>query len=240
MALAPAHTAEPLSDDAVALLRRGAADHLGLCCRPGEVVKLWPAISEAERAGYLRFVGGEKPWITPQGREAIGAPSEMEADMAKLRLLCANARKSLVPAKRADARTDFDYRSWKAMRWVCTLVVRQPDGRMGPRTVRVGRTIDSQPQFLGSKNSMIQPESDARFVLTLVPAWMTRPIKKNGDNIPAIFSTYPMPIDETDSNFTDDERAAWDRLRQICFSINSRIRNAGRGQRERLRFGENA
>jgi hypothetical protein len=43
MALAPAHTAEPLSDDAVALLRRGAADHLGLCCRPGEVVKLWPA-----------------------------------------------------------------------------------------------------------------------------------------------------------------------------------------------------
>lgn len=228
-----------LSPEAVELLRRGAEHSFGLCCRPGEIRKSYPFLRQAERLGYVRFLDLERPFITEAGRAAIGAPSEAEADYAKLVLLCGAARKPLVPAKRDDPRTDFDYRSWKAMRWVCTLVVRQPDTRFSPRTVRVGKTLSSDPQFLGGGNSNIQPESDERFVLTLVPEWMTRPMKKTGGVIaPAIFSTYPLALDDGDPNFTDEQRATWLRLREVCISINSRIRNANRAKRQNLAFGQ--
>ena len=229
-----------VSPEMAELLRAGAADHLGIICRPGQVQKHFHILRDAERLGYLRWLDITRPWITDAGRRAIGAPSQAEADRAKLILLCAGARKPLTPAKRFDPRTDFDYRSYKSMGWICTLVVRQPDPRLGPRTVRVGRSLTSTPQFLGARNSVIQPESDDRFVLTLVPSWMTRPIKRGADVDPPIFSPYPFPLDETDPAFTDDERAAWDRLRQVCMSVNSRIRNAGRREPQKYRFGENA
>lgn len=226
-----------LSPEAVAILREGAENALGYCCTPGQVVKNFPAISEAEKRGYIVFLG-ERPWITPEGRAAIGGPTESEAGRARLVAACTFARKPLQPAKRNDPRTDFDYRSYKAMRLVCTLVVRQPDHRENPPSVRVGRSLTSPPQFLGARNSNIQPESTEKFIVTLVPEWMTRPMTKDGQWIAPIFSSYQFAIDET--KWSAEDCATWDRLRQVCYSINSRIRSAGRRQSERMRFGENA
>jgi len=219
-----------LSPEAVALLQAGAADQLGLCCRPGQVEKNWAALRECERFGLLRFINIEKPWITPAGRAAIGAPTEAEADRARrIEQFSAVKRKRLQPEKRYDPRTDFDYRSYRACKYVCTLLVKQPDRRENPLTVRVGRTLRSDPQFLGPNNSIVQPESDARFLLTLMPDWL---LKRAG------FSTYPMPLDETE--WSAEDCATWDRLRQVCISINSRIRSAGRRRPEKFRYGESA
>ncbi|MGY3609900.1 MULTISPECIES: hypothetical protein [unclassified Bradyrhizobium] len=218
-----------LAPEVVDLLRAGAADHLGYCCRPSQVVKLYPAIQAAERAGYVRFIG-EHPWITEAGRKAIGAPTQAEADRAKLIELCSR-RKKLVPAKRDDPRTDFDYRSYKSMDYVCTLLVKQPDARENPSSIRVGRSLSSDPQFLGPRNSIILPESEGRFVLAIMPAWLVRK---------CLLPTYPFPLDEEDPAFTADERATWDRLRLVCHSVNARIRGAGRRQSERFRYGESA
>lgn len=219
--------APDVSPEMADLLRAGAADKLGLICSPSRVEKNYKVLREAERLGYLRFLDIERPWITPAGRLAIGAPTEAETSRAEFAAICAGVRKPLVPAKRNDPRTDFDYRSWKSMDWHCVLVVKQPHDRE-IRSVRVGRTPTSAPQYLGSRNSTIQPESDGRFVLAVIPKWL---ISTAG------FSTYPLPLDDGDG-WTDAEREAWDRLRNVCFSINSRIRNAGRGQHQRLRFGE--
>jgi hypothetical protein len=115
------------------------------------------------------------------------------------------------------------------MGYVCTLVVKQPDQRVNPLTVRVGRTLRSDPQFLGPNNSIVQPESTAHFLLVVMPAWL---LKRTG------FYTYPLALDETE--WSDADVATWDRLRGVCYAINSRIRNAGRRTPQRYRFGENA
>jgi hypothetical protein len=220
-----------LSPETVELLRRGVTEGHGLVCRPGEVRKLFPLLREAERLDYLRFLDVERPWITPAGRAAIGAPTEAEADHAKLVLLCGGARKPLVPAKRDDPRTDFDYRSYRSIGYVCVLVVKQADHRENPTTLRVGRTLSSEPQFLGPKNSILLPESEGRFSLALMPAWL---VKRAG------LSTYPLHLDEDDPAWTEQERETWSRLRQVCYSVNSRIRNSNRRPKQNLRFGETA
>lgn len=234
----PALTRNDVSPEMAELLRAGVADHLGFVCLPGQVVKNYPVLREAEQLGYVRFINN-LPWITDEGRAAIGEPSQAKADRAKFIEMCSR-RKRLVPDKLHDVRTDFDYRAWKAMDWRCTLVFRQPDSRPAYRTTRVGRTVHGDPQFLGDRNSQIQPESTRRFVLTVVPGWMTRARWKGGVYIAPIFSTYPAPIDEIDPEFSDAERATWDRLRQVCITINSRIRNAGRKRPEKFRYGESA
>jgi hypothetical protein len=144
---------------------------------------------------------------------AIGAASEIDATIERLRPLL--RRKKLDPAPSQDPRTDFDYRSYQSMGWCCTLVMRQQDWRTDPKTIKVGRSLTSEAQFLGAGNSIVQPESEGRFVLTLVPGWM---VSKN------IFSSHPFALDEDDPAFTAEERALWDRLRHICHSINTRIR----------------
>jgi hypothetical protein len=217
-----------LTPEMVELLRAGAADGAGLCCRPGQVVKNFAALHECERFDLIRFLDIERPWITPAGRAAIGAPTESQANRAWLmNNYGPGSKPRLVPEKRNDPRTDFDYRSYKACGYVCTLLVKQPDARENPLTVRVGRTLRSDPQFLGPNNSIVQPESDARFLLTVMPSWL---LKRAG------FSTYPMPLDETE--WSAEDCATWNRLRQVCMSINSRIRNAGRRAQEKRRFGE--
>lgn len=218
-----------LTPEVVDLLRSGAEHRFGFCCTPGQVRKNWEYIRAAEQAGYIRFVG-ESPWITPAGRDAIGAPSESEADRARLMEICGQRRR-LKPEKRQDPRTDFDYRAYHANKFLCTLLIKQPDARENPPTLRVGRYLRSDPQYLGPRNSIIQPESEGRFVLTVMPDFIIRR---------GLLPTYPMPLDETDPDFTDDERAIYDRLRQVCISINSRIQNANRKRPERFRFGEHA
>lgn len=218
-----------LCPEAVDLLRAGAADKLGFCCTAGQVRKNFAHLKDAERAGYLRFIG-ENPWITDEGRRAIGAPSQAEADRARLLELC-GARKRLQPERRDDPRTDFDYRSYRANKFACTLLVKQPDPREKQPTLRVGRSLRDDPQYLGSRNSIIQPESEGRFVLTIMPDFIIRR---------AMLPTYPLPLDETDPEFTDEERETWLRLRHVCIAINSRIQNANRRKPERYRFGESA
>jgi hypothetical protein len=229
MTAALAHApVDNLSPELVELLWAGADHKFGFCCLPGQVQKNWGLIREAQRLGFMRLVGMQ-PWLTEAGRGAIGAPPEGEKQRVEFRQMCERLakRKALEPVKRNDPRTDFDYRSWKTMGWRCTLVFRQQDNRAVKKTVRVGRMPTSEAQFLGPRNSTIQPESTERFVLTLVPDWMTRPIKKFGEFKLAPFTTYPLPLDEFDPAFTADDRETWDRLRNVCFSINSRIRRAG-------------
>jgi hypothetical protein len=218
-----------LSPELAALLRAGIADRYGFVCQPGQVEKNYKALHEGERAGYIRFVKLTHPKITDAGRAAVGAASEREERKAESRRICADILRTVAldPAKRNDPRTDFDYRSYKTMGYVCTLVFRQHDDRRVKPTVRVGRTLKSDPQFLGARNSIIQPESTEKFVLAVVPEWMTRPIKKPGGVFALpIFTTYPLPIDETDPAFTYGDREEWERLRAVCFSINSRIQRA--------------
>jgi len=232
---------EYLTPEMTEVLRAGAANAQGMCCTPGQVRKLWPVLRDAEKLGYVRIIGSERPWITPQGRRAIGAPSESEADRLRLIALC-GGRKRLEPSVEQDPRTDFDYRSYRSMGWVCTLVVRQPDSRERPLTLRVGRDIDSEPQFLGSRNSIVQPESEGTpFVLTLVPAWMTKPMRRDGILTPPIFSTYPFALDEHDARFSAEDRETWERLRRACYAINTRIRRGKSAPTPTKRvFGETA
>lgn len=214
-----------------ALLKAGAANTAGLCCMPGQVQKNWKALREAQRLGYIRFLDITRPWVTDEGRRAVGLPCELEASRLALRNALPR-RKPLEPAKRDDPRTDFDYRSFRSMGWVCVLAVKQPDYRSEQGTLRVGRTLKSPPLFLGPRNSIILPETEGRFALAVVPSWLTR--------ISGL-STHPLPIEENDPAFSDDERALWDRLRSVCHSVNSRIRTAGRKvQAAKMRFGETA
>lgn len=201
-----------LTDAGRALLEVGANNLLGRCCLPGKVKANWKDIRALEQHKLVRFHGYDV-YITDLGRRAIGAASQADATIAALRPLA--QRRPLEPRPSNDPRTDFDYRSYRSMGWCCTLVVRQEDWRDDPKTIKVGRDLKSEPQFLGSRNSFVQPESEGRFVLAIVPGWM---IRKN------IFSGCPFPLDEDDPAFTADERALWDRLRNICNSINSRIR----------------
>lgn len=208
-----------LTEAGRALLEAGAKHLNGLCCTPGQVRKNWKDLTELKRAGFINWLTAEQPWITKDGREAIGAPNECQATIDLLRPTMSN-RAPLAPPRDADPRTDLDYRSYQSMGWVCALVIRQPDYRTEAATIRVGSSLSSEPQFLGAGNSIVQPESEGRFVLTLVPAWMVR---KN------IFSGHPFSLDEYDPAFTAEERELWDRLRNICFSINTRI-NRGSGK----------
>lgn len=218
-----------LTPEALSLLHAGAAHKHGFCCLPGQVEKNYRWLHEAERAGFLRFLG-ENPWITDAGRRAIGAKSQDETARAEFVKLCSQRRR-LKPERAADPRTEFDYRSYRSMGWFCTLLIKQPDPRENPPTTRVGRSLNSDPQYLGPKNSIVQPESEGRFVLTLMPSFIiTR------GRLP----THPRPLDEFSEDFTDEERATWERLRLVCISINSRINNAGRQVRERRAFGETA
>lgn len=220
-----------ISREMEALLKAGAANTAGLCCMPGQVQKNWKALREAERLGYVRFLDITRPWVTDAGRRAVGAPAEIEMCRAALQLAMPK-RKPLVPTKSDDPRTEFDYRSYNSMGWVCVLAVKQPDYRSDPGTLRVGRTLRSDPQFLGPRNSIILPESEGRFALAVVPHWLAR--------IGAL-PTYPFPLDELDPEWSEDERALWDRLRNVCFSVNSRIRNKGRKVKTaNLRYGETA
>lgn len=218
-----------LSPEAISLLRAGADNPHGFCCTPGQVAKNWEHLQTAERAGYVRFLQ-ERPWITDAGRRAIGAPSQSEAGRARLIEMC-SIRKRLTPEKRDDTRTDFDYRSYRSMKYACTLLIKQPDFRENPPTLRVGKSLRSDPQYLGPKNSIVQPESAGRFVLVLMPDFIIRR---------ALLQTYPRQLDETDDDFTDDERETWSRLRSVCIAINSRIRSAGHKVTERRVFGETA
>lgn len=221
---------ETLSPEMVDMLRAGAAHDLGVICRPGQVQKLWPLLSQAEKLKLIVFLDMERPIITDMGRRAIGAPSQAQADHARLVALCTR-RKPLQPRPDADPRTDFDYRSYQSMGFVCTLVVRQPDARYKPTTVRVGRSLTSDPQFLGPRNSIRLPECEGTpFVLAVMPKWLL-------DR--AQFPTCPFPLDEDDASWSADDRATWDRLRQVCMSVNIRIRRGGnRPSAGRLHYGE--
>lgn len=213
-------------------LLRGAAQHdLGVVCRPGQVQKLWRLLSEAKRLKLITFLDLERPIITDMGRRAIGAPTQLDADYARLRALCGRKKPAL--RRDEDPRTDFDYRSYQSMGYVCTLLVRQPDGRPSRPTVRVGKTMTSEPQFLGPRNAIILPECEGTpFVLTLMPKWLL-------DR--AAFPTCPFPLDEDDASWSDADRATWDRLRNICMSVNTRIRSAGRrSPAAKLLYGEYA
>lgn len=219
-----------LAPEMVDLLRAGAAHINGVICMPGQVQKHWATLREAERLKLIFFQDVEHPIITDMGRRAIGAPLELDAGYARFRASC-TARKRLSPTPDKDPRTDFDYRSYNACGYVCVLVVRQPDGRYNPSTIRVGKTLTSDPQFLGGKNAIILPEcADTPFVLALMPKWL---IDRTG------FSTYPLALDETE--WSEADRATWSRLRDVCISVNTRIRNAGRrSPAAKLHFGEYA
>jgi hypothetical protein len=221
-----------LAPEMVDLLRAGAEHVNGVICLPGQVRKLWPLLSEAKRLKLITFLDVEHPIITDMGRRAIGAPTEIDAGYARFVAACMS-RKRLTPTPDKDPRTDFDYRSYKSCGYVCCLVVRQPDGRYNPPTIRVGNTLTSDPQFLGPKNSQVLPECEGTpFVLALMPKWL---IDRTG------LSTYPVALDDNDGAWSADDRKTWARLRDVCFSVNSRIRSAGRRTpTAKLQYGQYA
>jgi hypothetical protein len=223
-------TRHDVSPEMAELLRSGAADHLGIVCSPGQVQKNWRLLRELQALGLVRLPTVDRPVVTDAGRAAVGAPSQAQVDRARFVEMCSR-RPRLVPERRRDPRTEFDYRSYRSMSYACTLVMKQPDARENPPSTRVGRSLTSDPQFLGPRNSIVLQESEGRFVLAVMPDWL---ISRAG------LSTYPLPLDEADPAFTDDERKLWDRLRLVCYSVNARIRTAGHKRPERFRYGESA
>lgn len=221
-----------LTPEMAALLWRGARDNFGYICRPGEVREFWPTLSAAERLGYLRFIDVTRPWITEAGRRAIGAPTEMEADREKLRRLCETnaARRPPDPKKRDDPRTDFDYRSYRTMKYVCVLALRLPDLRENPQSVMVGSMTLGDPVFLGERNSILMPESEGRFVLALITKWL-----QERTGLP--MCAPPLREDEA---WTADERETWTRLARVCSTINTRIRRGGQSTKASVPYGYTA
>lgn len=219
-----------LAPEMVEMLRAGAEHDLGTICRPGQVQKLWPLLSEAARLKLVVFLDMERPMITDMGRRAIGAPSQAEASHARLVELCRRC-KPLQPRPDADPRTDFDYRSYKSMNYACVLAVKQPDARVAPATIRVGRSLNSEPQFLGQKNAIVLAESQDPFVLAVMPKWLiTR----------TLLPTCPFALPEEEP-WSDAERELWNRLREVCMSVNTRIRRGGSRQSTgKLHYGEYA
>jgi hypothetical protein len=223
--------ASELTPEMAELLRAGARNSHGFICTPGSIQKHWKPLRELERLGYMRFLGFN-PWITEQGRAVIGEPTEMEADYRRRVALFAELtkRRALVPRPDKDPRTDFDYRSFKSCGYVCVLAVRLPDERPEAHTIKVGRPGSKEHHYFGQGNSIIQQESEGRFLLAVMPGWLQRRWE---------FLTHPMALPD-DGDFTDEEKIIWRRLTQICISINSRIRNAGRAIRENRPYGETA
>lgn len=221
-----------LTPEMAELLYAGANHQLGLCCIPGRVQKNWQILKRLERLGFIRFITLEQPWITESGRVAIGAPSEMEADRRRRIALLAtyNRRKPLIPTPQKDPRTDFDYRSYRSCGYVCVLAVKLPDERPDARTIKVGRPGSSDHHYFGNGNSIVQQESEGRFILAVMPGWLQRRWS---------FLTYPLALPD-DGGWSDAERASWERLSRVCNSINSRIRNSGRRSRQNLHYGETA
>ena len=217
-----------LPPEMIEMLWEGARDKLGIICRPGLVREKWLLLRHAEKLGFVRFLSVDVPWITAKGREAIGAPSEFEYDTDALREL--SKRRPLKPSAKSDPRSDALYQVWKMEKKVCVLLVRQEDFRDNPGTVRVTNVGSKDPQYLSDKNSTIMEESEGRFVLAVVPAWLRKVAK---------MSAFPLPLPDGDE-WTDEERALWGRMSDVCFSINSRIRNSGRRKKPYLRFGETA
>lgn len=221
-----------LTPEMSALLWRGARDNYGYICRPSEVREFHAILSAAERLGYLRFIDVTRPWITAEGRRAIGAPTEMVADREKwLRACGVNAeRRPPDPKKRNDPRSDADYRSYKTMEYVCVLALRLPDSRQSPRSTKVGGLAGGEPVFLGEGNSILAPESEGRFVLALIPKWLQ---ERTG------LPMWAAPLRE-DEAWTSTERETWSRLSRVCSTINARIRSAGRRSKTRIPYGYTA
>jgi hypothetical protein len=223
-----------ISERTMALLKQGAEHALGTICPPGQVEQNYKFLKEAEDRGYLRFLNICEPIITPAGRAAIGAPTEQQADLARHNALLARlaVRKRLKPDRRADPRTEFDYRSYKAMNYVCVLAVRAPDDRVNPRSVKIMTLWSDHPEGFGPGNSIIEPEcAGTKFVLACIPAWLQRRLK---------LPMGALPLPDQDTQWTAEDRETWDRLRQLCHCINSRIRNANRRKFQNLRYGETA
>lgn len=221
-----------LTPEMSALLWRGARDNYGYICRPSEVREFHPTLSAAERLGYLRFIDVTRPWITAEGRRAIGAPTEIESDREKWRRACAVnvERRPPDPKKRDDPRSDFDYRSYHSMKYVCVLAVRLPGARNNPQSVKVGRVTGGDPVFLSDNNSILMPESEGRFVLALIPEWLQERTR---------LPMWAAPLRE-DEAWTAGERETWTRLAGVCSTINARIRRAGQRAKVSMPFGYTA
>lgn len=106
------------------------------------------------------------------------------------------------------------YRLWNTMGMVCVLVVKHRDK---PASIEISRDGSYYPHtYLPTSKMIVQPESVDQFVLAVVPKWLAQRAELMGITLP-LSPARP---------WTDEQRAAWERLGRLRSSINTRIYSA--------------
>jgi hypothetical protein len=222
-ALAHARDAE-LSPELVELLRAAAQTTYGRICYPyqcrGPVGLL---VVQARALGFI-YYDGATPIITDSGRKAVGAPTELE-------LICKNrgglfAKDGVAATRRQsdDPRSRLTYQSYRSARMFCTLVVKLSEPPSDARGLKCSMNGDPTRWFtLPLHRIIIQPESQGRFVLVVVPKWLAKPFDPK--RITELAGVLPDLCDSIE--WTDQQKTDWNRLRRKAGVINTRIRSGG-------------
>lgn len=127
-----------------------------------------------------------------------------------------------------------DYLRWGRSRMACMLFVRHDYPSV--KSIKVSRDGAGSFAFLPTSKIELRPQSSGRFALVIVPKWLR-------EKLPSNFSSVIPRLAGDD--WSDTERAEWDRLIIVCGKINYEIQMAPRRLRfrkspERLPYGYTA
>lgn len=227
-----------LSPKALELLEAGCAHPAG---RPNQLrsdnVKFCRELKELEDRGFMRRVGLD-PWITDEGRAAIGAPSEREVSralFAKQFPWCVR-RPGAVPApiQKFHGRSVLEYQNLRTMRAFCVPVFRHAiEG-----TVRMSRDGGPAPHVRLPQDKFDEcPESRGDLLLICVSRSLAKWVQER-QNV-NLFGDPPPLSDQVE--WTQTDRDNWALLCAKANSINIRIRDPFTDTRRRSRaYGESA
>lgn len=234
--------ASDITPEMVRLLHAGAEHGHGLICLPYQIRANSGSLEGLRRRGFLRWLDCTRPWITDEGRAAVGEASEggmVARRVAAATVAIASLRAQSNRTVPEDPRSAQDYNIAKTMRMFCALVVKLAEPAPDARGLKCSMNGDPAKFFyLPIKQMMQQPESRDSFVLTLVPKWLTQPDKTGRPRHPQLANSNSDLADGVE--WTDEQRASWKFLQRKRDSINVRIRTGGRVTPAKRQYGDTA
>lgn len=214
-----------LSSAMVELLTAAGQTTYGRICYPYQARGRERLLADMRARGFI-YYDGATPMITDAGRKAVGCPTELE-------LICKNCGRlfvkgDVISARRQpdDPRSRMTYQSWRSARMFCTLVVKLAEPSPEDRSLRCSMNGDPLRWFtlpLKKHPIIIQPESKDPFVLAVVERWLAKPFDPK--RITELADVIPDLCDSVE--WTDEQKADWNRLRRKASVINTRIRSGG-------------
>jgi hypothetical protein len=179
------------------------------------------------RALGLIYYDGSTPMITDAGRKAVGGPSDLELyrkSRAELRFFTAVAKAGEARKRAEDPRSRITYECYRSARMFCTLVVKLAEPPIGARSLKCSMNGDPARFFYLPLSQIItEPESKPPFVLMVAPKWLAKPFDPK--RITELACVIPDLCDSIE--WTDQQKADWQRLRRQAGVINTRIRSGG-------------